>query len=345
LLDQMDYRGSFIDFKFPFKPSDEAVASLVHLQSIENMVSLMGVEKGVLQFAPNLARGLDYYTGVVFETFIPGKEKYGSVSSGGRYDNLVGDFNPKIQLQGIGGSIGLTRLFDVMLAENGVDLSKQTTSQILVGYRTMDEGCFEKALEVATALRNLGVNTELYTSDVKMKKELQLANKKGIPYTVLVMNKDEIEWVIAHEMAHILNWDMVTMTLLQWLINTFVVFISRILANIFDNVTDWKFGSLWYFVVNMVLQICIWILASLITMWFSRFREYKADAGSAWYVGKDKMIAALEALKKLQNITWKDDSKFATMKISTKWRSGIMMLFSTHPDLDDRINALKNLSI
>jgi len=192
LLDQMDYRGSFIDFKFPFKPSDEAVASLVHLQSIENMVSLMGVEKGVLQFAPNLARGLDYYTGVVFETFIPGKEKYGSVSSGGRYDNLVGDFNPKIQLQGIGGSIGLTRLFDVMLAENGVDLSKQTTSQILVGYRTMDEGCFEKALEVATALRNLGVNTELYTSDVKMKKELQLANKKGIPYTVLVMNKDEI---------------------------------------------------------------------------------------------------------------------------------------------------------
>ncbi len=160
-----------------------------------------------------------------------------------------------------------------------------------------------------------------------------------------IMNKDEIEWVIAHEMAHILNWDMVTMTLLQWLINTFVVFISRILANIFDNVTDWKFGSLWYFVVNMVLQICIWILASLITMWFSRFREYKADAGSAWYVGKDKMIAALEALKKLQNITWKDDSKFATMKISTKWRSGIMMLFSTHPDLDDRINALKNLSI
>lgn len=160
-----------------------------------------------------------------------------------------------------------------------------------------------------------------------------------------IMNKDEIEWVIAHEMAHVLNWDMVTMTLLQWLINTFVVFISRILANIFDNVTDWKFWALWYFVINLVLQIFIWILASLITMWFSRHREYKADAWSAWYVGKDKMISALEALKKLQDMTWKDDSKFATMKISTKWRSGIMMLFSTHPDLDDRINALKNLKI
>lgn len=160
-----------------------------------------------------------------------------------------------------------------------------------------------------------------------------------------IMNKDEIEWVIAHEMAHVLNWDMVTMTLLQWLINTFVVFISRILANLFDNVTDWKFWALWYFVVNLVLQICIWILASLITMWFSRHREYKADQWSAWYVGKDKMISALEALKKLQDMTWKDDSKFATMKISTKWRSGIMTLFSTHPDLDDRINALKNLNI
>ncbi|MDD3793957.1 MAG: protease HtpX [Candidatus Gracilibacteria bacterium] len=160
-----------------------------------------------------------------------------------------------------------------------------------------------------------------------------------------IMNKDEIEGVIAHEMAHVLNGDMVTMTLLQGLINTFVVFISRILANIFDNVTDGKFGALGYFVINLVLQIFIGILASLITMWFSRHREYKADAGSAGYVGKDKMISALEALKKLQDMTGKDDSKFATMKISTKGRSGIMMLFSTHPDLDDRINALKNLKI
>lgn len=159
------------------------------------------------------------------------------------------------------------------------------------------------------------------------------------------MNKDEIEWVIGHEMAHILNWDMVTMTLLQWVINTFVVFISRILANIFNNVTDWKFWAIWYFVVTLFLQIFIWILASLITMWFSRHREFRADLWSAKYLWKEKMIASLEALKRMQSMASWDESQLATMKISTKWKSWFRALFSTHPDLDDRINALRNSNI
>lgn len=163
------------------------------------------------------------------------------------------------------------------------------------------------------------------------------------------MNKDEIEWVIAHEMAHVLNWDMVTMTLLQWVINTFVIFISRVLAWIVDSYLNKWEKSEWpswaYIWLSILFEIVFWILASLITMWFSRHREYRADAWSAWYVGKNKMIAALESLKRLQNMTWNDDSKLATMKISTKWKTWIMMLFSTHPDLDDRINALKNLNI
>lgn len=163
------------------------------------------------------------------------------------------------------------------------------------------------------------------------------------------MNKDEIEWVIAHEMAHVLNGDMVTMTLLQWVLNTFVIFISRVLAWIVDSyLNKWEkseWASWAYIWLSILFEIIFWILASLITMWFSRHREYKADAGSAWFVGKKKMIAALEALKKLQNLSWEDNSKLATMKISTKWKTWFMMLFSTHPNLDDRINALKNLSI
>jgi len=159
------------------------------------------------------------------------------------------------------------------------------------------------------------------------------------------MSEDAIEWVVGHEMAHILNWDMVTMTLLQWIINTFVVFAARIIANIFDNATDWKFGTWWYMAVNILLQITFWILASLITSAFSRHREYRADEGSARFLWKEKMIAWLEALKNMQNRMHEEDPKMATMQISTKKRWWIMALFSTHPDLDDRITALENLRI
>jgi len=159
------------------------------------------------------------------------------------------------------------------------------------------------------------------------------------------MNKDAIEWVIAHEMAHVLNWDMVTMALLQWVLNTFVVFFARIVANIFDNATDGKFGILWYFVVNMLLQIIFGILASLVAMKFSRYREFKADAWSAKYVWKEKMIAWLQALKDMQSMISWSKWDLDTMKISSKKKGGLMQLFSSHPDLDDRIKALEELRV
>lgn len=165
-----------------------------------------------------------------------------------------------------------------------------------------------------------------------------------------MMEKDAIEWVIAHEMAHVLNWDMVTMTLLQWVINTFVIFISRVLAWVVDNFLNGEkessSGPSWsYYLISIFFEIVFWILASMITMWFSRHREFRADAWSARFVGKQKMIAWLMALKNMQNITSWDDSKLATMKISTKGRTWLMALFSSHPDLDDRIKALNDLSI
>lgn len=164
------------------------------------------------------------------------------------------------------------------------------------------------------------------------------------------MSKDEIEWVIWHEMAHVLNGDMVTMTLLQWVLNTFVIFFAKIIAWIADkflssddeesNWTSWT-----YFAIDMIMQIVLWILASLIAMWFSRHREFRADEWSARFLWKEKMISALKVLKNMQEITSWDNSKLATMKISTKHRWWIMELFASHPDLDKRIENLRNLSM
>jgi len=159
------------------------------------------------------------------------------------------------------------------------------------------------------------------------------------------MDKNAVEWVVAHEMAHVLNGDMVTMTLLQWVLNTFVVFFARIVSNIISSRLDEELSGFAYMAVNILLQMIFWIFASLIAMKFSRYREYKADAGAAKYVWKEKMIAGLMALKKMQSMAWNDDSNLAAMKISTKRSWGIMQLLSSHPDLDDRIKALENLRV
>ena len=159
------------------------------------------------------------------------------------------------------------------------------------------------------------------------------------------MDKNAVEWVVAHEMAHILNWDMVTMTLLQWVLNTFVIFISHILANIVQNFLDEKMSWIARLGIIIFFQFLLWILASLIAMKFSRYREFRADAGSAKYVWKEKMIAWLEALKRMKDSAPEDKWSFATMQISTKTKWGFMQLFSSHPQLDDRIKALENLRV
>lgn len=156
------------------------------------------------------------------------------------------------------------------------------------------------------------------------------------------MNYDEIEGVIGHEMAHILNWDMVTMTLLQWVINTFVVFLSRIIWTFVDKVVfkneNWPW--IWFFVVTIVLQIVLWILASIITSWFSRHREFRADYWSANLVWRDKMIASLKKLQVLvANIETENNPATNSMKIVSKdW---LLQLFASHPPLEKRIEALE----
>ena len=159
------------------------------------------------------------------------------------------------------------------------------------------------------------------------------------------MNRDEAEAVIAHEISHIANGDMVTMTLIQGVVNTFVIFISRIIAQVAsgflssDREEEGSNGNpLVYFAVATVLELVFGILASIITMWFSRHREFHADAGSAKLVGREKMIAALERLK--TSYEPQEPGTMMAFCINGKQKS-LSELFMSHPPLDKRIEALR----
>ncbi|MBC8943938.1 MULTISPECIES: protease HtpX [Xenorhabdus] len=162
------------------------------------------------------------------------------------------------------------------------------------------------------------------------------------------MSRDEAEAVIAHEISHIANGDMVTMTLLQGIVNTFVIFISRIIAQAaasFLSSSDDESESssngnpIVYMILSMVLEIVFGILASIITMWFSRYREFHADAGSAKLVGREKMIAALQRLK--TSYEPQEEGSMMAFCINGKSKS-FSELFLSHPPLDKRIEALRS---
>ncbi|MFY1028041.1 zinc metalloprotease HtpX [Actinobacillus seminis] len=154
------------------------------------------------------------------------------------------------------------------------------------------------------------------------------------------MTRDEAEAVLAHEVSHIKNGDMVTMTLLQGVLNTFVIFISRIIAKAVASNRDGETSQGMYFIVSMVLEIVFGILASMIAMWFSRYREYRADVGAANLAGKQKMIAALQRLQALHE-PQEMEGQLAAFAINGK-RGGLAALFMSHPPLEKRIDALRN---
>jgi len=156
------------------------------------------------------------------------------------------------------------------------------------------------------------------------------------------MRKDEVEGVLAHEISHIGNGDMVTMTLLQGVINAFVMFFARVIAFAISRGGDSRSSAGSNFMVVMVLQIVLGILGSLVTAWFSRQREFRADRGAAVLAGKDRMIAALQRLAGNRELVDTSHQGLATLKINGT--RGWMVFFSTHPPLEARIAALQRLS-
>lgn len=160
------------------------------------------------------------------------------------------------------------------------------------------------------------------------------------------MDRDSVEGVLAHEVAHIANGDMVTMTLLQGIVNTFVMVIARIVAFAIDQFLrndegEGGLGWIAHMFVVIALEMLLMPLGMLVISAFSRHREYRADAGGAQYVGRDKMVKALKSLERhVEAVTAGDDQAVATMKISSK-PSKLMAMFSTHPPLASRIRALE----
>lgn len=156
------------------------------------------------------------------------------------------------------------------------------------------------------------------------------------------MTRDEAEAVLAHEVSHIANGDMVTLALIQGVVNTFVFFLSRVLGHIIDRAvfkTERGHGPA-YWAMTVIAQLVLGILASAIVMWFSRHREYRADAGAAYLEGKQKMIDALERLQKSVNEPHLPE-QLEAFGISGGMATGFMSLFMSHPPLIKRIEALR----
>lgn len=157
-----------------------------------------------------------------------------------------------------------------------------------------------------------------------------------------MMTKDEAEAVIGHEISHIANGDMVTLTLIQGVVNTFVLFFSRIIGYTVDKVifkTRQGTGPA-FFITMIISELLLGVLASIVVMWFSRQREYRADFGGGQLAGKQKMIAALQRLKAQYESSALPKS-LAALGISGEQGIGLKELFSTHPSLDDRIARLQ----
>ena len=157
------------------------------------------------------------------------------------------------------------------------------------------------------------------------------------------MHQDEAEAVLAHEVTHVANGDMITLALIQGVVNTFVIFLSRVIGHLVDRVvfkTERGHGPA-FWITAIVAELVLGVLASIIVMWFSRQREFRADAGGARLAGAGNMIAALERLKAGVDQPHLPD-QMAAFGISGRFGQGLARLFMSHPPLDERIAALRN---
>ncbi|MGV6806779.1 MAG: protease HtpX [bacterium] len=158
--------------------------------------------------------------------------------------------------------------------------------------------------------------------------------------------RDEARAVLAHEIGHVANGDMVTLTLVQGVMNTFVMFFARILGSVIDKAVfkNERGHGIGYFVTVIVLQIVLGILASIVVMWFSRWREFRADAAGAQLAGRTSMIGALEQLRSetQSHIPNQMPDTMTAFGISSGWKQSVSRLFMTHPPLEERIQALRS---
>lgn len=164
------------------------------------------------------------------------------------------------------------------------------------------------------------------------------------------MNRDEVEGVLGHEIAHIANGDMVTLTLVQGIVNTFTIFLARLISGIISEQVEERNRFMVRWMMTQLFDILFAILGSIVVNYFSRMREFRADAGSAKITSREKMIAALQKLQLVygsplqNNVEQEETNAFSAFKISTRSRKGFMHLFSSHPPLEERIAKLQGFN-
>lgn len=204
LVEIFSFKGMISDFRAKYEKdpriTKDIIAYLEQVSALSKLLEVEGIDPKVLCFCPGMVRGLDYYTGIVFETYLKKAPHRGSIASGGRYDNLVDAVSEtasdKTKIQGFGGSIGLTRLYDVCRRENLINPTVCTAAKVLVCYRKVTENSAVstlqiKAAELASRVREYKINADLFTnSSATVKKQLGYANEQGHPNVVLVMEPD-----------------------------------------------------------------------------------------------------------------------------------------------------------
>jgi len=264
-----------------------------------------------------------------------------------------------------------------LLAENGVDLNLQAVMvmSLLIGFSGSIISLF---MSKSMAKRSMGVQLIEQPANARerwlMETVFRQADKAGIGHpevgifdssqpnafatganrnSALVavstgllanMTQDEVEAVLGHEISHVANGDMVTMALIQGVVNTFVMFLSTVIGHVVDRVvfkTERGHGPA-YYVTSIIAQLVLSVLASIIVMWFSRRREFRADRGGAELAGRQKMISSLRRLQQAQEPKDLPD-QMAAFGIAGGVGSGIKALFLTHPPLEQRIAALENM--
>lgn len=229
---------------------------------------------------------------------------------------------------------------------------KSTGAQVIEQPRTEEERWLVETVRIQAKKAGIGMpDVAIYHSpEVNAfatganKNKALVAVSSGLLHS---MTRDEAEAVLGHEVSHIANGDMVTLTLIQGVVNTFVIFLARMIANVISSALssnseegEGGLGFLAYMATVIVLEIAFGILASMIVAWFSRKREFRADAGGATLAGRHKMIAALQRLQGTQGAEL--EGQLAAFGINSAKKQGFAHLFMSHPPLEERIAALQN---
>jgi heat shock protein HtpX len=273
----------------------------------------------------------------------------------------------------------LSITFNVILAVFGIEFSDQAPLFIFYGFIGMGGAIISLLISRIMAKMALGVRVLEPTSQDPVERQLieivyRLAQKANLPRMPEVgiydspevnafatgptksralvavstgllrqMNSDQVEGVLGHEISHVANGDMVTMTLIQGVINTLVLILARLIASAVANNFEERSRSTVQILLYYTLQMVLSILGSVVVNYFSRAREFRADAGGAHLAGKDKMIGALRALSGVYGVVDEEHQALTTLKISGHSRRMVSLLFSTHPPLDERIKRLESV--